>query len=250
MRPIGPQRTTRGFTLIEMLIVIAILAALAGVVVPMVGGTEDQSKATVTVTSMTAVRDGFVGVAATPGMYSDLRYLTGFDARELRVGHLLIRPTISPNIPEYDAASRKGWRGPYARGGYIRTLSPTGGTTYPAPGDVRHEGDDTFAVRGFHPADAFYGRYTLPAEAAMGDAWGNPIVLQIPTLDKNGSTFATSEEAWKYARLVSAGPDGRLDTVLNGIHLSAYAGKLSNNTAPARGDDIVLFLNRTDVYEP
>jgi len=247
MRPIGPQHTTRGFTLIEMLIVIAILAALAGVVVPIVSGTEDGAKETVSTASLTAVRDGFIGTGATPGLYADLRYTNSFNPTALRVSDLLIKDA---SLPKYTPETRKGWRGPYARGGFILNTQASMGSVFPASGHIRFEGDTTFGARGFY--DYTYG--TL-GEPALGDAWGNPIVLQIP----DNSAFdwpvfgltSSSPQAdkdvirWRFARVVSAGRDGRLDT----SPADALAGRTSPTNATDRDDDIVLFLNRSDAYE-
>lgn len=260
MRPIGPQHSARGFTLIEMVIVIAILAALAAIVVPMVGASDDHSKETATRASMAAVRDGFLGSGAEPGMYSDLRYVENFSSSglnnlsDLRIAHLIVKPEFpsAPLIPDYDNATRKGWRGPYVRGGFVLNTAPNSGSNYPALNNVRFDGDSTFGTRGFHTV-----LYGVPGEAAVGDAWGNPLILQIPSTKPDGTTFTSSIEAWKYARIVSAGPNGKLDTVLGNsdfpsepqAYNKALAGKKSDNSTPARGDDIVLFLNRADVYE-
>ena len=102
----------------------------------------------------------------------------------------------------------------------------------------------------------------------MMDPWGRPYVLQIPPAqafeNREGTVTNVPEEVrFKYARVVSAGPDGRLDTPCYGANvsnwwatswnertrrLSRQAGR-DENGAAARGDDIVLFLNRSDIEE-
>lgn len=248
MANIGLRRALRGFTLIEMLIVIAILAALAGLVVPMVGGSEDQSKETISTASLSGVRDGFVGSSSSPGLYADLRYTASFDAMALRVSDLLIQNTTL--YPAYTPETRKGWRGPYVRGGFVLNTQPNMGSVFPAAAHKRYEGDATFFDRGF-----FQFTYGTTGDPAVGDAWGNPIVLQIPLESAfQWSKVASSSNPpqaekdairWRFARVVSAGRDGVLDT----SPLDALAGRTSPTNATNRDDDIVLFLNRSDAYE-
>lgn len=241
MPNIGLRRAPRGFTLIELLIVVAILAAMAGLVMPMIGGSDDQAKETISTASLTAVRDGFIGTGSTPGLYADLRYTTSlttslpFNPTVLRVGDLMIKDV---SFPDYSPETRKGWRGPYVRGGFVQNTRPNMGSVFPNLGDRRFEGDSTFADRNFLAA------YGVEGNPAVGDAWGNPIVLQIPSQDKFGNPFTTNEEAWKFARVVSAGRDGAVNTPTD-----ALAGRTSNPNVINRGDDIILFLNRADVYE-
>lgn len=252
--PYHYRNTTGGFTLLELTVVLVILAALAALVVPMVG---DQQETNATVTnnaSLTALRDSIIGNAGGPGLYADVRYAfpSGYDSDDLRVSHLfwnrLDGTNTNPVIQPYALETRKGWRGPYLRGGApVLNVRPDAFNIFPASTDRRFDGDTTFAVRGFFPGGTtLYGSL---GEPAIGDAWGNPVVLQIPSNDPNGVAFTTPEAAWKYARIVSAGPNGVLNTVINNVHLQALAGKQLDNSAPARDDDVVIYLNRADIHE-
>jgi hypothetical protein len=75
------------------------------------------------------------------------------------------------------------------------------------------------------------------------DPWGNPIIIQVPPVGKGGST--DDLERFRYARVLSGGPDGKVQTPADPL-----AGLQSDGTSAARGDDLILFLNRADVYEP
>jgi type II secretory pathway pseudopilin PulG len=106
------------------------------------------------------------------------------------------------------------------------------------PGAVRF---DPVAQRGWR------GPY-LRNEAA--DPWGNPIVVQIPP--ETAFSRPTNEKRFHYARLISAGPDGIVSTPLDvpgDPDLARLAGLVSDGKSPARGDDLVLFLNRADIHE-
>jgi prepilin-type N-terminal cleavage/methylation domain-containing protein len=253
-------RTGRGgFTLLELTLVIAILALMAGLVIPMVGDTSHESKQTIGLASVASCRDGLLGNGAAPGLYSDVRYTSVLQANPLilRAAHLLEAREFAGVL--YDPSTRKGWRGPYVRGGNVQNTVSNGSQLFPLASHIRFNGDASFAARGFFPSfptDLPNG-YGIPGEAAIGDAWGNPIVLQIPDESDFSSLPADERTAarWRFARMVSAGPNGVLDTtqnisVLGPVYLKALAGRQSDGSVLGRGDDIILFLNRADVYEP
>ena len=192
-----------GFTLVEMVVVIAVLLALAALVLPNLTDTKSQSMSTTTSASLTAVRDAITGSAAGPGFYGDMGQLP-VTLKDLFVAPSWAAPAMQPFNPQ----TGRGWRGPYV------TLSLT--VSYPV---------DSSGNSGFTSA---YGQNGDPTPA---DAWLRPIVLQIPT------SALTAADQKTYARLVSAGPDGIIQTPDN-----------VNYPLPAtRGDDLVLFLYRPDV---
>lgn len=176
----------RGLTLMELLIVIAILVALAGIVAPLISEDPDETKATVTRASLVSLRDVILGSyrqdmehrLPRPGAWGVGKGRA--DKPQLR--YLFINPgtTAAPgtaeNIaPSFDPVARRGWRGPY--------LMPSA-ATYQV--DV---------ARGF---TSDYGEADTAKGApdpAVLDGWRNPIVI----LESPG-----------HAELRSAGADGVL----------------------------------------
>ena len=105
-------------------------------------------------------------------------------------------------LQSFDPVTRLGWRGPY--------VAPSG------------------AQYAINVPMGFTSDYGKDGDPGVSDAWGRPIVIQIPTHD--------SVPDWQYARLVSAGPDGKIDTPLN----------VQSPSDANRNDDILLFLLLTD----
>jgi prepilin-type N-terminal cleavage/methylation domain-containing protein len=188
-------KSHRGLTLVEIVVVVAILAILAGAIVPIVSHYAAESKVTATQASLAAVRDAIMGTTNAPGYLGDVGQLP------TTMKDLLVQPT---GVQSFNRDTNSGWHGPYL-------LNATG--TY--------------------PRNDAYGQVGDPA---ILDAWGNAIVLQVPTA---GSTPAINAA---FARLVSAGQNGVLDTPLNTLD------GLSNPypSAGLRGDDVVLFVNHSD----
>lgn len=93
-----PLRLRHGFTLVELLVVLTILVALAGLVTALVTAASGSARHDVTLASMARVRQAMA-------MYSmDMQKPPAFMADLLR----------NPgNYPPYDPQTRKGWNGPY-----------------------------------------------------------------------------------------------------------------------------------------
>jgi hypothetical protein len=83
----------------------------------------------------------------------------------------------------------------------------------------------------------------VTGDLAVADPWGNPVVIQIPPVSAFTGAAPERKRA-RYARVVSAGPDGFLTTPPDRL-----GGRLADGTAPPRGDDLVQFLHRADMYE-
>ena len=254
----------RGFTLLELILVLVIIASVATLVIGTLDSFPEQAELTVARANLSTVREAILGSSSTPGYLADMKYVPGFRPMDLRI-HDLLSPSSYPN-DLFDPVLNRGWRGPYLqRVPGIRYLEPSHPQRFPMDVEVRFLGDQTFFQRGFVKSDgtSWYGiphnHDTLNHEEGdlvMGDPWGNPVVLQIPP-DEAFDT-PTPAKRWRYTRLVSAGPDGVLSTpyydltVLNPITRKTearLAGRLDSDTATTRGDDLVLFLNRHDVYE-
>ena len=255
-----------GFTILELLVVLVVVAALASLALPLLDSQVEAAERTVARANLNAVREAIIGSSTAPGMVADMRYVpgfatSGFQYREWEMIPMLLdhddtRLTTREVYPDYDVVTNRGWRGPYLERfpGVQNTDSERLGL-FPAGTDRRSADDESFYERGFF-YDAIYSHYGQPGYRAIGDQWGNPIVLQIPP----DEAFVTpsNEKRWRYARLVSAGPDGRLSTPRYDSSIldidrrrrdARLAGLQPDGSTELRGDDLVLFLTRPDIYE-
>ena len=221
---------------------VLIIAALAAMVVPMVDDVRDDAEITIARSSMKAIAEGVTGSAAGTGYLQDLKHVPGFRVSAIRM-HDLFSASSHPTYSEYDSAAARGWRGPYVKpGAGAANLESSRRGFFPQAGDRRHTDDATYLERGFF-LNGSASLYGVPGDLSLADPWGNPYVIQIPPA---GAFAGSSGDAkrFRYARVVSAGPDGVLNTPANRL-----AGMLADGTTEAREDDLVLFLNRSDVYE-
>jgi prepilin-type N-terminal cleavage/methylation domain-containing protein len=233
-----PAQRDDAFTLLELTVVIVIVAALAALVVNNVSRTADDAEVVAARATMQTLADAITGSAAGPGYLSDMRHVPGFRPVLLRPHHLLVQG-VQQN---FDPVAQRGWRGPYLRNAQRVLTSPAATGAFPSAGDRSPRYVGTFFERGFF-SDAVTSPYGVPGDLAAADPWGNPIVIQVPPLSAfSGSTG--DAKRFRYARLVSAGPDGTLATPLDRL-----GGMLTDGTSLIRGDDLVLFLNRSDTYE-
>jgi prepilin-type N-terminal cleavage/methylation domain-containing protein len=237
---IGNHSTTRwrvaapshdkGLTLIELVIVLTILVALGGLIVPIFGNLGQQAREEATKATLARVAEAIDG----PGGYGEtMRYArdpggadgaddligegsglpwpSDADIAGGRVNHpqlafLFKEPT---GLAAYDPVSRIGWRGDW--------LSTTTATPYQIEGTFT----DTFGEEG-----------AVPADLAPIDGWGNPVVIQLPD-----SSTGTLEQRVQAVRLISAGPNGEIETPAN-----VLTPDISNSAVV--GDDVVLYLRR------
>lgn len=295
---------SRGFTLVELMLVVGILALVAMLAVKRLSGISESARRTAAESDLQALRDAFV--AEERGYLRDLGGIPGFSPAYVRVGNLFAPTNVwgtavltggAGELPGrgirldgedatearcaaehrarpaaftgWDASRGRGWRGPYV----------TSGTPgfFPARDARRFADDATFGERRFFPnlthlllPEAFKDGakasvYGFVGEPALFDPWGNPYVLQVPPPQAfPGVTNVPDAVRFKYARVVSAGPDGILDTpcftpnATNELstswsartrRLARQAGLVDGTNAVARGDDLVLFLVRGDVDE-
>ena len=268
-----------GFTLTELVLVLFILGSISAIVTIRLGDVLERTRIQAAEADLTVLRDGWVGNASCPGYLADMRPLPGFSPAFLRI-HNLFNPTnvimregaiLDDGVrrtgyaafscfTNWNAETGRGWHGPYVRANtLVKNTEASRTVFFPAPADRRTENDTTFADRGFFPrvqglTSSLYA-YGNPGEKAVGDPWGNPYVLQIPPA--NAFASAAEERRFHYARLVSAGPDGVLQTPCfasgtldaDARRALRLAGRQSDGTAASRGDDVVLFIDRADVYE-
>jgi len=226
-----PRRPTpRGLTLIEIVIVVAILAILAGFIIPLVDGYVAQGKTTAAQASLAAIRDAIMGTPDKPGYYSDTGQLPN------TLADLFIQPA---GMPSYNRDTNRGWRGPYL-------LNSTGAlSSANEPGNY---------ITGA-PASSFttpYGTLVSEPYGNIGDPvildpWGNAIVLQWPT---PSSTFGfTAAQNQEFVRLISAGPNKTIETPQSYVD-TAVTPNLPWPPLNVRTDDIVLFINHSDSPTP
>ena len=103
-------RSKSGFTLVELVTVIAILSVLAMLVIQNVSFVRDEAEHTVTVTNLQAIRDALCGSVGSLGYLDDMKYDALYGGTNARVGYLLALPA---GARAYDLATRRGWHGPY-----------------------------------------------------------------------------------------------------------------------------------------
>lgn len=204
-RPVrGPVRP--GLTLIELMAVVAILAILAGAMVPLVSRYAAQARTTAARASLAAVRDAIMGTPDKPGFLADTGRLP------TSMAELFLQPT---DVSNFNRDTGLGWRGPYL-------LNATG----------------------VYPVNDAYGQKGDPA---LLDPWGQPIVLQIPNQTSSRTPTTATAADLRFARLVSGGPNGTIDTLQNATSIDVVSG----NSFPypplaLRHDDIVLFVQHSD----
>lgn len=234
----------RGFTLLELAVVVAILVLLAALVVGKVDQFRDHAETTATRATLNTVREAFVGSATSTGYIADLKTLPGFNLPAIRL-HDLLSPASYPEADQYDPVTQRGWRGPY-----LDNVQPVLNTKaerkglFPAANDQRSANDTTFLERNFYETAAS-SPYGMAGDRCAADAWGNPIVIQVPPASEFPSTppALIAKQRFHYARAVSAGPDGILATPLDRL-----AGMEAGGGIAERSDDLVIFFNRADVF--
>lgn len=277
------SRFSAGFTLIEVLLVVAILAILATLVVNRYARVAQTAKVTVAQADLQTIRAAFV--EPEHGYLRDLAGLPGFSPAAVRVGNLFVATNVfgtkvvGPSLadlrtrgvrldegteaqcraegrarPEqfttWDETRNRGWRGPY--------LAASSGI-FPAPDAVRFADDASFAARGFFPAlthllvpDAFKDTsrasiYGFVGEPTLFDPWGNPYVVQVPPPQAFAGVTNISEAArFAYARVVSAGPDGILSTPCFGANTTNYWGATGWNERRRRLSRQAGLIDGTD----
>lgn len=227
----------RGLTLAELIVVLVVLTAAAGILIPRLTSITEASKLQATQVTMGRLRDVLMGTPGMPGYFQDMELpptSVGLPQvgsslnQDVYLEDLYWNPAATgPNsVPAlytstFDPTIKLGWRGPYLTNS-AGTLSsalaqyPTSrGRIWPSP-----------------PSDS---------PPAVLDGWGNPIIIQWP--QGNGITSAQSAA---YVRLVSAGPNGVFESPLAVTDLTS-----TWNTASTTGyDDVVLYLRQPLSFVP
>jgi prepilin-type N-terminal cleavage/methylation domain-containing protein len=242
----------RGLTLLELLVVLAILISLATIVVPVISMFGGKSQEVATRENLLRLQDllvnryipdlgggTYVSVGSGVNPYKGTRIgnmvanlpapgAVGYAERATyhpQLRYLFVNPddSVYPEtmnwVPNLTALATRRWQGPYIR--------HTGGAY-----KIHVDG----VIDGIDPS--FTTVYGEDGDPTVFDAWGRPIVIQVPTGTDSGAESITNEPGVNFARLVSAGPDGVIDT----------SESVFMPTATERDDDIIIFLFHHDKY--
>lgn len=174
------QNRRSGLTLLELVIVLLVIAILAGLLVPLVAQHQDHAQGQATETSLLSIRDMVIQYWQDMG-----KELPSDSSGPPQTLYLFVNPDTygdgdsgtSDTERTYDPHTQLGWRGPYAN---------------LATGEYRID-----------IASGFDSTYGSDGDPCFVDGWNQPIVIQNPP---SGSTTLTD------VRLISAGPNGILDT--------------------------------------
>ena len=126
----------RGFTLVELVIVIVALGLIAAVGIPRIGGLITDSKVTVTKAELVELKKAIVGnsqlVAGNSLVSRGFEGDVGFAPSRLQ--DLAIKPD---SIPGWDRIQRLGWHGPYIDTANGEYLTDAWGAAYSYDSGVR-----------------------------------------------------------------------------------------------------------------
>jgi type II secretory pathway pseudopilin PulG len=219
-----------GMTLLEITVVLLVLIALAGLVVPYIGITSGMATCQATDATLQAVKQAIMGGAAGPGYYADtLGDYPKASQANTDTAYNLKYLFEKGSWPDYNPKTGVGWRGPY-----LSTGGLVSGTLHASFGTVFDPGTPA--------TDAHvHVNITTDTGAQVFDGWHRPIVLQIPYYDDDDEGPHTADYHPENARLVSAGPGSGLASNEASIETTIQSKDASN-----RGDDRVLFLNIAD----
>jgi prepilin-type N-terminal cleavage/methylation domain-containing protein len=170
---------SRGFTLIEVIIVIAILAIVAGAMAPMAVRTIDGSRQEATLKRQQMIYQAIFGdpSAHGTGFLSDIGRIPGQDLTELAIQGSL------PTYASQSCGASMGWRGPYLLEGVDKTGRPVDGWGEPmdfANGQIRSKGPDRILN------NVTDNLYYPPAALTANNIYGG-IVLEAVALDTSAT---------------------------------------------------------------
>ncbi len=236
---VAKKVTQQGLSLLELVIVLLILVALSGLVLPMFQETPKYAQCVATRSSMKAIRDAIMGNIDGPGYLADLgEFPVSIAALSTKTDYCvgdLTKTTPATctaagntwkTLPVFNPVIGMGWRGPYLQDFSTGSAAALTGGNFNAT---------THVLPVINPTDA-----VILDSFPHGASARRPIVLQNPgddsPTDGNDCSIdvAGAISPDDCIRLVSAGSDGVLNT------------SLADAKASARGDDVVLYLKIAD----
>lgn len=182
-----------GLTLIELVMVLIIIGALAGLVVTQVGGAVERAESDSTVATMRTVHEAIEGYMNDQGELLLPDPLAKDSARSVapQIRYLFINPDTETPEPTFDPHTKRGWRGPYLKTQVDQVFLT----------------DAEAASRGLGDRSGFTDAFGLNDDPAVLDGWGNPLVIHHEDV-----TYESGGPFWRIYYLTSAGPDGLLET--------------------------------------
>jgi len=104
--------TERGFTLIELVMIIVVLGILAAVAVPRMGGMTESSRVSATKAEMAMLKRAIVGNPQVTGggRYLDVGFEGDVGFPPTRLQDLAVKPD---SLSAHNQFTRLGWNGPY-----------------------------------------------------------------------------------------------------------------------------------------
>ncbi len=219
----------KGMTLLELSVVLLVLIALAGMVMPYVSGTGRMAMCQATDATLQAVKEAIMGGAAGPGFYGDTLGYYPKDTKSTTTDHNLLYLYSAPSgWGAYNPKTAVGWRGPYLMHGMTNEYAVDADSDADLTDELHSSFGDTTNI--LDVAVAVNDQVIL-------DGWGRPIILQVPTA--NCTPYPSNPG--KCARIVSAGAiPGRY------IQSNGFTATLTDGDAATRDDDRVLFLQIPD----
>jgi type II secretory pathway pseudopilin PulG len=116
-----------GLTLMERMMVLAILVAIASVAIPLIGDSPRDVQATVTRTNLTQVRDAYVRLRSeNPFVWNGMADVP-LMPWDVRISHLVTKTPGGTLYKDWNPLTPTGWNGPYLKFESSRYPFPTSG---------------------------------------------------------------------------------------------------------------------------